>query len=77
MLKWEAPFVDDVGVQPEAKKWPEDGKMRHIAFIYDPDRYWVEIGKALSLLWWTSHGSLTWREQSQLADKIATLLVQS
>merc|ERR1712071_172491 len=25
------------------KKRPEDGKMRHIAFIYDPDRYWVEI----------------------------------
>ncbi|GAA6002951.1 hypothetical protein JCM10207_001915 [Rhodosporidiobolus poonsookiae] len=25
------------------KKRPEDGKMRHIAFIYDPDRYWIEI----------------------------------
>lgn len=25
------------------KKRPEDGKMRHIAFILDPDNYWVEI----------------------------------
>ncbi|KAG8729935.1 Lactoylglutathione lyase [Ceratobasidium sp. 428] len=25
------------------KKRPSDGKMRHIAFILDPDGYWVEI----------------------------------
>jgi len=25
------------------KKRPTDGKMRHIAFILDPDGYWVEI----------------------------------
>lgn len=24
----------------EFKKRPQDGKMRHIAFIYDPDHYW-------------------------------------
>ncbi|CAF1604600.1 unnamed protein product [Rotaria magnacalcarata] len=44
-------FVDDLhkacdrftklGVQ--FKKRPEDGQMRHIAFILDPDRYWIEI----------------------------------
>merc|ERR1712080_252707 len=28
---------------PEFKKRPQDGKMKHIAFIYDPDRYWIEI----------------------------------
>ncbi|UZJ56453.1 hypothetical protein CBS101457_005773 [Exobasidium rhododendri] len=27
----------------EFKKRPQDGKMRNIAFIYDPDRYWIEI----------------------------------
>lgn len=27
------------------KKRPEDGRMRDIAFIYDPDGYWVEIIK--------------------------------
>jgi len=27
----------------EFKKRPEDGKMKHIAFILDPDGYWVEI----------------------------------
>lgn len=27
----------------EFKKRPQDGKMRSIAFIYDPDHYWVEI----------------------------------
>ncbi|WVF73004.1 lactoylglutathione lyase [Kwoniella sp. CBS 6097] len=32
---------DDLGVK--FKKRPEEGKMRHIAFIYDPDGYWVEI----------------------------------
>ncbi|KDN53221.1 glyoxalase I [Tilletiaria anomala UBC 951] len=32
---------DSMGVK--FKKRPEDGKMRHIAFIYDPDMYWVEI----------------------------------
>ena len=25
------------------KKRPEEGSMRHIAFIYDPDKYWVEV----------------------------------
>lgn len=25
------------------KKRPEDGQMKHIAFILDPDRYWIEI----------------------------------
>ncbi|KIK50036.1 hypothetical protein GYMLUDRAFT_51415 [Collybiopsis luxurians FD-317 M1] len=25
------------------KKRPQDGKMRHIAFILDPDGYWIEI----------------------------------
>ncbi|CAE6434679.1 unnamed protein product [Rhizoctonia solani] len=25
------------------KKRPSDGKMRHIAFILDPDGYWIEI----------------------------------
>ncbi|WVQ74252.1 lactoylglutathione lyase [Cryptococcus sp. DSM 104548] len=32
---------DDLGVK--FKKRPEEGKMRHIAFILDPDGYWVEI----------------------------------
>ncbi|WRT70243.1 lactoylglutathione lyase [Kwoniella shivajii] len=32
---------DDLGVK--FKKRPEEGKMRHTAFIYDPDGYWVEI----------------------------------
>lgn len=27
-------------------KRPEDGKMRHIAFIRDPDGYWIEILQA-------------------------------
>jgi lactoylglutathione lyase len=27
------------------QKRPEDGTMRHIAFIKDPDDYWVEIIK--------------------------------
>lgn len=27
------------------KKRPEDGRMRDIAFVYDPDGYWVEIIK--------------------------------
>ncbi|CAO1625497.1 unnamed protein product [Jaminaea pallidilutea] len=30
-----------MGVQ--FQKRPEDGKMRHIAFIKDPDSYWVEV----------------------------------
>ena len=25
------------------KKRPEEGSMRHIAFILDPDAYWVEV----------------------------------
>lgn len=32
---------DRFGVQ--FKKRPEDGRMKHIAFILDPDRYWIEI----------------------------------
>ncbi|WWC64608.1 lactoylglutathione lyase [Kwoniella dejecticola CBS 10117] len=32
---------DELGVK--FKKRPEEGKMRHIAFIYDPDGYWIEI----------------------------------
>ncbi|KAF8913698.1 Glyoxalase/Bleomycin resistance protein/Dihydroxybiphenyl dioxygenase [Mucidula mucida] len=32
---------DEMGVT--FKKRPTDGKMRHIAFILDPDGYWVEI----------------------------------
>ncbi|KAK4685703.1 lactoylglutathione lyase, partial [Tremellales sp. Uapishka_1] len=32
---------DEMGVK--FKKRPEEGKMRHIAFIYDPDGYWIEI----------------------------------
>lgn len=31
--------LTELGVQ--FKKRPEEGKMRHIAFIYDPDRYWI------------------------------------
>lgn len=32
---------DSLGVK--FKKRPEDGKMKSIAFIYDPDHYWIEI----------------------------------
>ena len=32
---------EQLGVQ--FKKRPTDGKMRHIAFILDPDGYWIEI----------------------------------
>ncbi|KAF8149433.1 Glyoxalase/Bleomycin resistance protein/Dihydroxybiphenyl dioxygenase [Crassisporium funariophilum] len=32
---------DQLGVQ--FKKRPTDGKMRHIAFILDPDGYWIEV----------------------------------
>jgi len=32
---------DKLGVK--FKKRPSDGKMRHIAFILDPDGYWIEI----------------------------------
>ncbi|ORY33455.1 putative lactoylglutathione lyase [Naematelia encephala] len=32
---------DDLGVK--FKKRPEEGRMKHIAFIYDPDGYWIEI----------------------------------
>ncbi|KAM0789240.1 hypothetical protein ACM66B_000083 [Microbotryomycetes sp. NB124-2] len=31
----------DLGVK--FKKRPEEGRMRHIAFIYDPDMYWIEL----------------------------------
>lgn len=30
--------LEKLGV--EFKKRPQDGKMKHIAFIYDPDHYW-------------------------------------
>ncbi|BGP40745.1 Lactoylglutathione lyase [Rhodotorula kratochvilovae] len=33
--------LTDLGVA--FKKRPEEGRMRHIAFIYDPDRYWIEL----------------------------------
>ncbi|KAH7872755.1 Glyoxalase/Bleomycin resistance protein/Dihydroxybiphenyl dioxygenase [Lentinula edodes] len=32
---------EKLGVQ--FKKRPQDGKMRHIAFILDPDGYWIEV----------------------------------
>ncbi|VDB83243.1 unnamed protein product [Peniophora sp. CBMAI 1063] len=32
---------EKLGVQ--FKKRPQDGKMRHIAFILDPDNYWIEV----------------------------------
>ena len=25
------------------KKRPEEGSMRHIAFVLDPDGYWIEV----------------------------------
>ncbi|KAJ1980207.1 Lactoylglutathione lyase [Dimargaris verticillata] len=33
--------MTDMGVR--FKKRPEDGRMRNIAFIYDPDNYWIEL----------------------------------
>lgn len=44
-------LVDDLGKACEEldkagakfKKRPEEGKMRGLAFVYDPDNYWVEI----------------------------------
>ena len=33
----------------EFQKRPEDGMMKHIAFIKDPDGYWVEILSARSM----------------------------
>ncbi|MEW4449260.1 lactoylglutathione lyase [Qipengyuania sp. JC766] len=38
---------DRLGV--EFQKRPEDGKMRHIAFIKDPDGYWIEILSAKAM----------------------------
>jgi lactoylglutathione lyase len=32
---------EELGVQ--FKKRPSDGKMKHIAFILDPDGYWIEV----------------------------------
>ena len=32
---------DEMGVK--FKKRPEEGRMRHIAFILDPDNYWIEL----------------------------------
>lgn len=37
-------WFDKNGV--EYVKRPEDGKMKHIAFIKDPDGYWIEIVEA-------------------------------
>lgn len=34
-------YLDEQGVR--FKKRPEEGSMRSIAFVYDPDNYWVEI----------------------------------
>jgi lactoylglutathione lyase len=34
-------YFDDNGVK--FKKRPEEGSMRGLAFVYDPDNYWVEI----------------------------------
>lgn len=44
-------FVDDLHracerftkLNVEFKKRPEDGQMKNIAFILDPDRYWIEV----------------------------------
>ncbi|GAA5826562.1 hypothetical protein JCM11251_002429 [Rhodosporidiobolus azoricus] len=33
--------LDALGVK--FKKRPSEGRMRHIAFIYDPDGYWIEL----------------------------------
>ncbi|KAK4702861.1 lactoylglutathione lyase, partial [Phenoliferia sp. Uapishka_3] len=43
--------VDDIQVETDRltklgvvfKKRPEEGRMRHIAFILDPDGYWIEL----------------------------------
>ena len=37
-MQAECDRLEKLGV--EFKKRPQDGKMKHIAFIYDPDRYW-------------------------------------
>ena len=31
------------GLQCNFKKRPQDGRMRNVAFLYDPDGYWVEV----------------------------------
>ncbi|GAA6010281.1 hypothetical protein JCM11491_006247 [Sporobolomyces phaffii] len=40
-LEEECARLEKLGV--EFKKKPHEGRMRHIAFIYDPDKYWIEI----------------------------------
>ncbi|GAA6058897.1 hypothetical protein JCM10212_002849 [Sporobolomyces blumeae] len=40
-LQAECDRLEKAGVQ--FKKKPHEGRMRHIAFIYDPDRYWIEL----------------------------------
>ena len=40
-LKDSVAYFDKHNVQ--FKKRPEDGKMRNIAFIFDPDGYWIEV----------------------------------
>ena len=34
-------YLENNGV--EFKKKPADGNMHNLAFVYDPDGYWVEI----------------------------------
>jgi len=44
-------YVDDLqkavdrwtGLGVKFKKRPEEGSMRHIAFLLDPDGYWIEV----------------------------------
>jgi lactoylglutathione lyase len=33
--------LEKLGV--EFKKKPQDGKMKNVAFVFDPDKYWIEI----------------------------------
>ncbi|GAA5830969.1 hypothetical protein JCM5353_004457 [Sporobolomyces roseus] len=40
-LEDECKRLEDLGV--EFKKKPHEGRMRNIAFIYDPDKYWIEL----------------------------------
>jgi lactoylglutathione lyase len=39
------------------KKRLTDGKMKHIAFILDPDGYWIEVVRAISVLGHTLLGA--------------------
>jgi catechol 2,3-dioxygenase-like lactoylglutathione lyase family enzyme len=44
---------EKLGVQ--FKKRLSDGKMRHIAFILDPDGYWIEVG--CDIPFWVSYSN--------------------